>query len=153
MRRLVAGIVLGLILGTAGEAGAVYLQDGVWFRLDRQAQTAYVAGVADTLGSIAGFSSYVGADRAIERVTQAARCTDRIPLSHLAGLGTDAIDRGRHTAPPSTAIIQRFVACGRPYYGSPENRPYYWSPDGQPNYYWGPGGQPPFTNRKDAGDR
>ena len=41
MRRLVAGVVLGLILGTAGQAWAMYLTDGrVWYGLDRQAQHA-----------------------------------------------------------------------------------------------------------------
>jgi hypothetical protein len=141
MRRLVVGVVLGLILGTAGQAWAMYLTDGRgWYRLDRQAQTAYVAGVADSLESIAGFSQRAGAERTVEGVRQAAGCANRIPLHDLARFGSDAIDRGRHVL-PSTALIEQFVACGRANYGTPYNQPYYWNPGGQP-YYWGPNGQP-----------
>ncbi len=118
MRRLVAGVVLGLILGTAAQAGATYLADDrVWYRLDRQAQTAYVAGVADSLASVAEFSQRAGAERAIDGVRQAARCADRVPLHDLARFGGEAIDYRRRVL-PSTAIIERFVACGRSYYAT-----------------------------------
>ena len=141
MRRLVAGIMLGLILGMAGQAWATYLTDErVWYRLDRQAQTAYVAGVADSLESIAGFSQRAGAERTVAGVRQAAGCANRVPLHDLAQFGSEAIDRARHVL-PSTAIIEQFVACGRAYYGRPYNQPPYWDPAGRP-YYWGPGTEP-----------
>lgn len=141
MRRLVAGVVLGLILGTAAQAGATYLTDDrVWYRLDRQAQTAYVAGVADSMASVAEFSQRAGAERAIDGVRQAARCADRVPLHDLARFGGEAMDYRRRVL-PSTAIIERFVACGRSNYGSRDDQPYYWNPAGRP-YYWGPYREP-----------
>ncbi len=156
MRRLVAGVVLGLILGTAGQAGAMYLTDGrVWDRLDRQAQTAYVAGVADSMESVAEFSQRAGAERAIDGVRQAARCADRVPLHDLARFGGEAIGHGRRVL-PSTAIIERFVACGRGNYGSRDNQPYYqpyyWNPGDRP-YYWGPNGQPVYPNPEPGRNR
>jgi hypothetical protein len=150
MRRLAAGVVLGLILGTAGQAGATYLTDHrIWYRLDRQAQTAYVAGVADSMVSVAEFSRRAGGERAIDGVRQAARCADRVPLQDLARFGGEAVDYGRRVL-PSTAIIERFVACGRSNYGS-DTYPYSGNPDGRP-YYWGPNGQPvyPEPNSRDG---
>lgn len=126
MRTLALGLVLGLLLGSTVQAGAQYLQDGTWFRLDRRAQTAYVAGVSDALESITNFADRAGADRAIDRVRLAARCTGQVPPSRLAELGDRAIERAPRYAPPSTAIIVRLVACG----GKPNLR----SPDRQPNY-------------------
>lgn len=158
MRRMIAGVVLGIILGMVGQAGATYLRDDrIWYSLDRQAQTAYVAGVADSVGSIAEFSRHAGAERTIDGVRQAARCADQIPLHDLAGFGSEAIDHARRVL-PSTAIIERFVVCGRsnyagpdynPYY-NPNYNPYYWNPGSRP-YYWGPGGQPVRPGR-DPGD-
>lgn len=152
MRRLVAGVVLGLILGTAAQAGATYLTDErIWYRLDRQAQTAYVAGVADSMASVAEFSQRAGGERAIDGVRQAARCADRVPLHDLARFGGEAIDYARRVR-PSTAIIERFVACGRSNYGSRENLPYYWGPGGSP-YYWGPDGRPVNPDTDTGRDR
>ncbi len=144
MRTLVAGLVLGLLLGTAAQAGAQYLQGTIWYRLDRQAQTAYVAGVADALESVTGLADRAGPDRAIERARLASRCAGQVPPHRLAELGDRAIQRAPHHAPPSTAIIVGLIACGA--------RPYGWGPDGQPPLYYG---QPPLNYgqpRYDNGD-
>lgn len=110
MRTHVAGLVLGLLLGTTAQAGAQYLQGALWYRLDRQAQTAYVAGVVDALESVTGFAERVGPDRAIEQARVAGRCAGRVPPSRLADVGDRAIQRAPRYAPPSTAIIVGFVA-------------------------------------------
>ncbi len=143
MKRLIAGLVLGLVFGTAVQAGAQYLHDSIWSRLDRQAQTAYVAGVADALESITALADRAGADRAVERARLASRCTGQIPPYRLAELGDRALERAPHHASPSTAIIVHLVACGsRPYGRGPEyERPL-------------PYGQPPYNDeRNDQGGR
>jgi len=146
MKTLTAGLVLGLLLGTAAQAGAQYLH--VWYRLDRQEQRAYVAGVADALESITGFADRVGPDRAIERARLATRCAGQVPPNRIAELGNRAIQGAPQYVPPSTAIIVGLVACGA--------RPYGWGPDGQlplyyeqspPNY-----GQPWYNNGGDRRD-
>jgi hypothetical protein len=130
MKTLVAGLVLGLLLGTAAQAGAQYLHGAFWYRMDRQAQTAYVAGVVDALESLTGFAERVGADRAIEQARVADRCAGRVPPSRLADVGDRAIQRAPSYAPPSTAIIVGFVACGSRSYG------------------WGPNARPPLYNEQ-----
>ena len=132
MKTLAAGLVLGLLLGTAAQAGAEYLHG--WYRLDRQEQAAYVAGVADTLESVTRFADRAGPDRAIERTRLANRCTGQIPPNHLADLGNRAIQGAPEYAPPSTAIIVGLVACGTRLYG--------WGPTGQPPLYYE---QPPLS--------
>ncbi len=140
MKTLTAGLVLGLLFGTAAQAGAQYLH--VWYRLDRQEQRAYVAGVADALESVTGFAERAGPDRAIERARLATRCVGQIPPNRLAELGNLAIQRAPQYAPPSTAIIVELVACGA--------RPYGWGPDGQPRLYYEQSplnyGQPWYNN-------
>lgn len=127
MRILCAGLVLGLLLGTAAQAGAQYLHS--WYRLNPQAQTAYVAGVADALESLTGMADRVGPDRAIERARLASRCAGQVPPDRLAELGDRALQRAPHYAPPSTAIIVGLVACGaRPYGWGGDGRPYYQQP-------------------------
>jgi hypothetical protein len=139
MRTLAAGIVLGLLLGTAAQAGAQYLQGAIWYRLDRQAQTAYVAGVADALESITGLADRTGPDRAIERARAASRCAGQVPPNRLAELGDGAIHRAPQYASPSTAIIVGLVACG--------GRPYGWGPSEQPPLYY------PYPRYNEGGER
>jgi hypothetical protein len=112
MRMLAVGLIVGLVLGTAFQAGAAYMHDTLWSRLDRQAQTAYVAGVADSLGSLAELANHVGPERAMERAEIATRCVGRIPPNRLADVGSRAIGQAPQAAVPSTAIIMRLVACG-----------------------------------------
>ena len=115
MRMLALGLVLGVVFGTAFQAGAAYMEEPLWFRLDRQAQTAYVAGVTDALESITEFARHVGPVQAMQRVRIASGCVGRVPANRLADVGARAMEQTPQ-APPATAIIMRMVQCGsRPY--------------------------------------
>jgi hypothetical protein len=115
MRRFVAGMALGLVLGTTLTASAAYVGKVAWEQnpglpVTQAFHLGYVAGAIDTIQALKKVS-FLSRQTVAEGLDKINQCTQSLRLGEAVERAEVAVTNTASTANVADAILGNFIKC------------------------------------------